>query len=215
MEQIRESGGGPDPAEGRKGRYHHGSLRAAILKAAETIIVTKGVEALTLRGAARLAGGSHAAPKNHFGDLAGLLSELAAIGFIRLREAMLAESRAADEPARKRLAIGRGYVSFALGNPGLFLLMFRSGKLDMDRPSLREAATSAFAVLAGEKWAGGSEPQGALRLQDAARVVGAWSKVHGLAMLMIDGRLAPLTANLPPDISEVDFAHLVLGGGHE
>jgi AcrR family transcriptional regulator len=214
MRETRENGRGAASAKGREGRYHHGSLKVAILRAAETIIVANGVEALTLRGAARLAGASHAAPKNHFGDLAGLLSELAALGFIRLRQAMLAEAKADDEPEQKRLAIGRGYVSFALQNPGLFLLMFRSGKLDMDRPSLKEAATAAFGVLAGEKWADGKAPQGAFRLENAAQVVAAWSKVHGLAMLMIDGRLTQLTSNLPVNVSELDFAQLVLGGGH-
>src|SRR5215831_10537991 len=43
---------------------------------------------LTLRAAAREAGVSHAAPKNHFGDVMGLLSDLAAVGFARFQAAM-------------------------------------------------------------------------------------------------------------------------------
>src|SRR3989344_1347807 len=64
--------------------YHHGDLRAALLAAAEAIVNRDGVAGLTLRGVAREVGASHAAPKNHFDDLTGLLSELAAIGFTRL-----------------------------------------------------------------------------------------------------------------------------------
>ncbi|MDQ8732766.1 TetR family transcriptional regulator, partial [Bradyrhizobium sp. LHD-71] len=61
--------------------YHHGSLHEALLKAAETILERDGLPGLTLRAAAREAGVSHAAPTHHFGDMSGLLSELAASGF--------------------------------------------------------------------------------------------------------------------------------------
>src|SRR6516162_5040850 len=72
--------------------YHHGSLRKALLDAAERILEENGIQGLTLRAAAREAGVSHAAPKNHFGDLSGLLSELAARGFERLSASMLAQT---------------------------------------------------------------------------------------------------------------------------
>src|SRR5215472_8531110 len=65
--------------------YHHGSLREAMLRAAESILERDGIRGLTLRAAAREAGVSHAAPKNHFGDVMGLLSDLAAVGFARFR----------------------------------------------------------------------------------------------------------------------------------
>ena len=59
--------------------YHHGDLREALLKAAERVLERDGLAGLTLRAVAREAGVSHAAPTHHFGDLTGLLSELAAI----------------------------------------------------------------------------------------------------------------------------------------
>ena len=72
--------------------YHHGALREALLAAAEVILERDGVEALTLRGAAREAGVTHGSPAHHFGDLQGLLSELAASGFIRFHERLRAEA---------------------------------------------------------------------------------------------------------------------------
>src|SRR5215813_14050679 len=115
------------PPAGKKKRaapYHHGSLREAMLRAAESILERDGIRGLTLRAAAREAGVSHAAPKNHFGDVMGLLSDLAAVGFARFRTAMEAHIRESD-PAPARLeAIGRGYVAFARTHPDLFLLMF-------------------------------------------------------------------------------------------
>ena len=74
--------------------YHHGDLHDALLAAAERVLERDGLAGLTLRAVAREAGVSHAAPTHHFGDLSGLLSELAAIGFRRFNEAMVAAARA-------------------------------------------------------------------------------------------------------------------------
>src|SRR6201984_3453909 len=96
------------PRAGKKRRatkrapYHHGSLREAMLRAAESILERDGIGGLTLRAAARQAGVSHAAPKNHFGDVMGLLSDLAAVGFARFRATMEAHVRQSD-PAPARL----------------------------------------------------------------------------------------------------------------
>src|SRR5437763_15252056 len=70
------------------GPYHHGALRDALLQAAERVLERDGLGGLTLRAVAREAGVSHAAPTHHFGDLTGLLSELAAIGFRQFNAAM-------------------------------------------------------------------------------------------------------------------------------
>jgi AcrR family transcriptional regulator len=59
-----------------------------LLKAAETVLERDGLAGLTLRAVAREAGVSHAAPTHHFGDLTGLVRELAAIGFRQFNAAM-------------------------------------------------------------------------------------------------------------------------------
>src|SRR6201985_1554651 len=75
----RRSAGKGKP--GGEARYHHGALHEALLKAAEKVLERDGLQGLTLRAVAREAGVSHAAPTHHFGDLTGLVSALAAIGF--------------------------------------------------------------------------------------------------------------------------------------
>src|SRR5260370_40869028 len=127
----------------RSEAYHHGALRDALLEAAESILIREGIQGLTLRASAREAGVSHAAPKNHFGDVSGLLSELAALGFDRLSASMLAETNDGQKPSERMRAIGRGYVDFARTNPALFLLMFLSERLDFSRPALVEAGKEA------------------------------------------------------------------------
>lgn len=181
-------------------RYHHGDLKAAILASSEALLKRDGVAGLTLRAAAREAGVSHAAPKNHFGDLRGLLSELAAAGFRGLREQMLAGGADSESREARLHAAARSYVRFAAAHPALFLLMFRGERLDMAQPALREAADALLAVLAGTPDA--AAPPAVLSEDKALEMILAWSQVHGLAMLLIDGRLKPIVGRLPPGADE-------------
>jgi AcrR family transcriptional regulator len=178
--------------------YHHGSLREAMLEAAERILNRDGISGLTLRAAAREAGASHAAPKNHFDDLTGLLSDLAALGFRRFHRRLVAAADAVDSPRDRLAAIGHAYVEFAEESPGLFLLMFRSERLDVDRPGLREAMNDASAVLLDAVGVTREESDPLhMTLSAAARVVAAWSLVHGFAMLQLDKRLVSIVDRLP------------------
>jgi AcrR family transcriptional regulator len=193
--------------------YHHGSLRAAMLQAAELILERDGIAGLTLRAAAREAGVSHAAPKNHFGDIRGLLSELAAVGFERFAAALTANVRDGDPPQTRMAAIGGGYVAFAQQNPGLFLLMFRGERLDFSRPALRAAADAAFGVLAGVA-PDRRDALAPLTLPQAARITAAWSLVHGFAMLLLDGRLGTLISRMQDGTDEMGLLAAVLGGSN-
>ncbi len=188
-----------DSARGARPRpYHHGDLRAALLSMAEVILERDGIQALTLRAAARAAGVSHAAPANHFGDLTGLLSELAAVGFTRFGASLAAAVATAGEEARRMPAMGRAYVAFARAHPGLFVLMFRSERLDATRPALREAIAAARQALRDAIVAHTPRPT-LSPLEVAARATAVWSLVHGFAMLLLDGRLAGTLASLPDE----------------
>lgn len=209
---------GPEKeAEAKRDRYHHGALREALLQAAERILTEQGINGLTLRAAAREAGVSHAAPKNHFDDLQGLLSELAAIGFQRLAAAMSKSARDLADPIARKYAIGRAYVDFARSNPSLFLLMFRGERLDFSRPALAEASAASFGVLTGTiaGQAIGAAPPTSMSVGQAAGAAVSWAQVHGLAMLLIDGRLAPMLAMLPDGVGEKQLldAIFTIGAG--
>jgi AcrR family transcriptional regulator len=213
---MKSTRGTADDAPKRRGAaaaapYHHGSLPEAMLKAAEGILDRDGIAALTLRAAAREAGVSHAAPKNHFGDVRGLLSELAAVGFARFGAAVMAEVGESDPPKARLAALGRGYVAFARQYPGLFLLMFRSERLDFSRPALRAAADVAFDALANAVGAPRRGPRETpLTLSQAAQLTRAWSMVHGFAMLMLDGRLKPLIARIQDGVDEMALLAAIL-----
>lgn len=179
--------------------YHHGALREALLQAAERVLERDGLGGLTLRAVAREAGVSHAAPTHHFGDLTGLLSELAAVGFRQFNAAMTASCDAATTPLEAALARPKAYVAYAQAHPGMYGIMFRSERLDYSRPSLHEAAEASFAGLANaigmmrqEQISGD-----ALTLNQGAAIARAWSMVHGFTMLLLDGRLEDILERLP------------------
>jgi AcrR family transcriptional regulator len=179
--------------------YHHGALHEALLKAAETVLERDGLAGLTLRAVAREAGVSHAAPTHHFGDLTGLVSELAAIGFRQFNAAMAVASAEGTLPIEKAVARAKAYVAYAQAHPGMYGLMFRTERLDMSRPSLHEAASASFAGLAGAIGASRHEhiEEEALSLDQAAAIARAWSLVHGFTMLLLDDRLSDILRRLP------------------
>ncbi len=176
-------------------RYHHGRLGAALTEAATRLAREGGPEAVVLREAARRVGVSATAAYRHFP------SHRALVDAVRRRAEAALCQRMRDElagmpdgagPARLR-AYSRGYLAFALAEPGLF----RTAFWHRDGPG------------AGADPAG-SPPRGLFR--EAVDALGAadgphaevvcWSAVHGLAVLLLDGRLGPLSPGTPATVAE-------------
>jgi AcrR family transcriptional regulator len=159
--------------------YHHGDLRGSVLRAAGKLLEKQGVEGLKMRELARRAKVSHNAPYRHFAERETLLAALAAEGFGLLGQA---QREAAGTGGMR--AMGEAYVRFALAHPQRFRLMF-GGQISIARhPELREVATRAFETLAGALAARVPEAQGA---RDSS--IAAWALVHGLAQLLLGGRI--------------------------
>lgn len=161
--------------------YHHGDLRRAVLDAAERRLTATGIDGVTIRACARDAGVSPAAPIHHFGSLKGLLSALAARGFERL-VARLDSDLAAHDAGGTAVLVG-AYVAFAVSAPKLFDLMWREDVLDPDDGDLTMARRIALERLqAHSQPAGGGD-------DDRVRAIRTWSLAHGLATLLLHGRL--------------------------
>lgn len=185
--------------------YHHGALRQAMIAAAEEVLAERGLGGFTLRECARRAGVSPAAPAHHFGNLTGLLTAIATLGFDDLATAMEAAVAAAQAERRSRLAaIARAYVETALANPGRFRVVFGQRGMDRQDPAFRAAATRAFSILVREvRLSRGLAPPSSQQEKPAAEALApdlpevllAWSAVHGFATLLIDGALDFLAAN--------------------
>jgi AcrR family transcriptional regulator len=159
--------------------YHHGDLRRAILSAALETIEREGVDAVSLRGLARQAGVSHAAPAHHFGDRSGLLTAIAAEGFELLSDALVG----AYERTASFLEVGVAYVEFAVANRAHFAVMYRPELLRDDDARLAAARRRSSDALYGRVGTVAPNVE-ALRAGAAA-----WALVHGIATLYVDGNL--------------------------
>jgi AcrR family transcriptional regulator len=208
LNASRHAAAGPAKPAGRPARratYRHGDLRRALLDAGIALVREGGPSALVLREATRRAGVVPNAAYRHFAGHAALLDAVRGAALGRMARAMEAEIAAAtrrlrDPAARARAAfkaVGTGYVRFALTEPGLFRTAFVAQPFDVadqGREDFRgDSGRDPFQILCAtldELVAAGALA--------AARRPGAeflaWSAVHGLAMLALDG---PLRA-LPP-----------------
>ncbi len=159
------------------------------------MIADGGAASVTMREIGRRVGVSRAAPYRHFPDKAALLVAVAATGFQRLGDRLQSidagDPGSGVEPFRR---MGEEYVRFALENPAHYRLMYgREALVRKDLPELRDTAIALFEQLVGAFEA--HQRSGAIKRHDArAQAYIAWSAVHGLASLLIDGQIEPAVA---------------------
>jgi len=175
--------------------YHHGDLRPALLKAAVEVIDEVGPAAMSVREVARRAGVTHAAATYHFGDKAGLLTAVAAEGYLLLAEALEDAQRA----HHSFLEVGVAYVRFAVAHRAHFEVMFRPELYRSDDADLRTARAAGARLLYGTRHA--SDEQ-------LTAGVAAWALVHGIATLWLDGNLPARLGDDAEEVTRHVAAHL-------
>lgn len=181
-----------------RGAYRHGDLPAALLAAGVELARLGGPEAVVLREATRRVGVSPNAAYRHFTDHRALLRAVCAVAMAQLARSMEAEQAAVppadpQESALLRLrAVGAGYLRYARQQPGLFRTAFSAADELTDQHDARgESGLTPFELL--NDALDGLVRVGLLapaRRPNAEMV--AWSAVHGLSMLLIDGPLRHL-----------------------
>lgn len=167
--------------------YHHKDLKNELMRQALKILDKKGIEALTLREVARAAKVSHTAPYRHFRDKEDILAAIAEVGYNNLAARGQKALENAD-PLEGYLEYGREYIAFAAEHPQHFRIMF-SGKFENFHtyPDLRVAGDAAFGALVSAIVR--CQASGLFRTEPAEQLaLSAWSYVHGIASLYIDGR---------------------------
>jgi AcrR family transcriptional regulator len=204
----------PPAARRRRERYHHGKLPKALVAAAVRLVESGGVGALTLRGAARKAGVSQAAPYRHFADKQALLAAVAEEGFRSMTEAMRRASAPHEgDPLGRFHALGRAYVEFALAHPAHYRIMFGQASVDRSAyPLLKAAAEETFGLLVAA--IRDCQRAGVVRAGDADELaLAAWSASHGLSSLAVDGRLSVMGERSREALIQIVLANIFLGLG--
>jgi AcrR family transcriptional regulator len=196
-------------------RYHHGDLRRALIDGAARLIARRRDVAFTLRELAQAAQVSHAAAYRHFANKADILAAVAEVGFGRLQAEFVAVSAPLRrDPKRELRALGLAYLQFALQHAGFYRAMFHHELGDHRAyPSLNQVADAAFHSLLDAVTRG--VEQGTFRRRPPRELaMFAWSTVHGLASLLIDGLLAadsPDPKQDPAALSEMILDCVVRG----
>lgn len=180
--------------------YRHGDLRRALLGAAIDLAREGGPQAIVLREATRRAGVAPNAAYRHFASHRALFDAVRGVALAevaRAMEAELAPAEALPDPAQRAramlAAVGRGYLAFAQRETGLFRTAFfgddaRATDWPDDARPVGDTGMGPFQLLGHALDA--MVQAGALA---AGRRPGAeylaWSAVHGLALLCIEGPL--------------------------
>jgi AcrR family transcriptional regulator len=196
------------PDAGKHSPYHHGDLYRALVQAGTDLAREGGPSAIVLREAARRVGVSPNAAYRHFDALPDLVQAVALnalSALARSMEAELAQCRPTGDAGRDagdRLgAVGRGYIHFALSEPGLFATAFAPPKWTTYTGSgapVRPGEHAARGITPGvgdsgltpyellEQALDGMVEAGVIDAGDrAVAATTAWGSVHGLSMLLL------------------------------
>jgi AcrR family transcriptional regulator len=192
-------------------QYHHGDLKASLIEAANIMLVRDGADALSLRAIAAEVGVSHMAPYAHFKNKKELIKSIAEAGFIQMADTMEAvalelKTKKELSPKELVLAYGASYLEFSTQNPQLYRLMLgqvettgRKGKKDQVVAET-ESAINDVESSSNSPFIGSSKKpfillcdafalQGDTEERIKAQALGAWSMVHGMAALIIEGHI--------------------------
>jgi len=182
-------------------------LRARLVQTGIDLLTEEGVQALSLREIARRAGVSHGAPRRHFPTHLSLLSAIARQGFADLADQVATHiDDHRTDPRAQLMALGRGYLDFALTHRGMFELMFRHDLLESNHLGLRETSLPLFQTLVD--LVSRAQPQSELPPPVVAGAL--WSNLHGIAQLWRWGSLQLATGadDVEPLLRAALDAHL-------
>ena len=188
----------------RRKRDAH-KMRARILKAAMQLFVKGGYDNVTLRGIAAKIEYSPGTIYLYFQNKNDIMLQLCYQGFERLLEHQDELQKIAD-PLERLSAGGRYYLAFALENPELYELMFATAEVLRDSVPDEEGAPlrafRGFAKTVKDCLDAGVFSAGEVE----TTAIALWATLHGLASLLIKGRLRFLPEESLTEVVEQAFA---------
>lgn len=165
--------------------YHHGNLAESLLEAVDELATKFGLEAVTLRACAKIVGVSPSSAFRHYADKRALLTAFATKALHQLSELMeSAQNRAVKDGSNAFAAVGLAYIEFALDKPAFFRAMWREETTYTNDEAYVAATIRLSSHLQGgfAETIADDDPHN-LSPQELL----AWSSVHGLAHLFVDG----------------------------
>lgn len=165
--------------------YHHGNLAESLLQAVDELATKFGLEAVTLRACAKIVDVSPSSAFRHYADKRALLTAFATKALHQLSDLMDSAKKQADTDGSNAFAaVGLAYIQFALDKPAFFRAMWREETTYTNDEEYVAATKRLSSHLHGGfgETIPDDDPD-SLSPQELL----AWSSVHGLAHLFVDG----------------------------
>jgi AcrR family transcriptional regulator len=180
-----------------KAGLHDGIIRAGIQLGAEL-----GEEGLTMRAIAARLGISVTNIYQHYENKAAIVREVRFHGVAMLNAALIEAGVDGDRAVRLR-EMSVAYLRFALSNPWLYRQLFDAEELDWYEMPERERAIALSPIETTRENFADGVAQGSFPadLDVSQAVLLTWASLHGVASLLLGGRLGCGHPEFPvPDV---------------
>ncbi len=191
--------------------YHHGNLRETLLLKGLELLESSENADISLRELAREVGVSANAAYRHFANKEALLLAMAAEGFTRFSQGQVAAMQKGETPMQQFMLAGRAYIDFACKNPALYRLMFGRFSAAHRNDDMNSAGNIAFQGLINMIATVLQADPKSSQVNSAA--IHAWSVVHGLSTLILDGQFDRHKDHIDAFVDEVFAQNMVFWGG--
>ena len=196
----------------KRGRYHHGDLRSALVEAAYHLIRDRGVDGFSLADACRMAEVSTAAPYRHFADRDALIGAVCARGFDQLTEQLQSAKETQRAGSLEAIvAIGLAYVRFVTRDPELFHLMWSTPRHRYHSEETQRSGGRCFGVLL-EAVDAFREDRSRRDIPTLSIALPLWTMVHGTASLILSERIEGVAPNTDIDALVHHATRAILNG---
>ncbi|MDS3862430.1 TetR/AcrR family transcriptional regulator [Thermosynechococcaceae cyanobacterium BACA0444] len=172
---------------------HQQALRQGILDDASNLLLSEGLQALSMRRIAQMVGCSTTVLYTMFGSKQGLVDELYLKGFARLRQALEAVPKS-DNLLEYLIALGQAYRAFALANSTYYAVMFcqTSPEFTPTQNCIQQSWSSFVLLVSTVQACIDTEIFVKDNAQEVAKML--WAIVHGHVGLELTGHFKDSTS---------------------
>ena len=164
----------------------HGDLKLELLREGLTLLDEDGIEGVTIRAVARMAGVAHSAPANHFPSRQAMLTAIATVIFTDLADLTIeAVTDLEEEPEQAIQAFAETCFQFAFDTPNRYQLLWQRQLIDQDDPALATEMDRVYSALLSFL----RPDQVNHRVDIETDAIAIWSMIHGYISMRLDGNL--------------------------
>ncbi len=191
--------------------YHHGDLKAALIRTGLQLLDQEGYEGFSLRKVAKACNVSQTAPYRHFKDKEDLIAAITVEALRAFNDALeQAVKLHPDDPKKQLTEMGVAYIKFFVENPEHLRLLFLNNfkdkmqllyHCDQDVPDEKDPFQTFYDTLV--RYVGAYPEQ---NINRSELLLYSWGLVHGIAILIAN-------KNIPMDGDYLSLSRSIIENG--